>query len=213
MQKVIWKGPADKKEIALTFDDGPKPEYSQKVLDILTRYTVKATFFVVGKEAKDFPDIIMRMNDEGHEIGNHTYTHRNISVMPEEALKKELTKTNTVIFDITGKYPGLFRPPGGDFVFRTRSVASKCGLRQVNWSVNAGDFVKMTRDFDLDEDYEKTGRKLADSVIAKAGNGDIILFHNGSEETIRALPLIIESLRAKGYEFVTVSKMMSKGKS
>lgn len=213
MPTLVWKGPSDKKMIALTFDDGPKPEYSQKVLDILTKYAVKATFFVVGREAMEFPDIIMRMNDEGHEIGNHTFSHNRVSSMTVERLKGELKRTNNIIFGITGRMPKYFRPPGGDYVFRSRYVAFKCGLDQVNWSVNACDFVKMTHDFKIDEDYDKAADELTERVIEKASPGDIILFHNGSEETIRALPMIISRLRAEGYELVTVSKLISKGKS
>lgn len=210
---LIWKGPSNSPMVALTFDDGPKPESSQKILDILTKYAVKATFFVVGRDAKEFPDIIMRMNEEGHEIGNHTFSHKNVSGMTVTSLKNELKRTNEVIFDIIGKNPKYFRPPGGDYVFRSRYVASKCGLDQVNWSVNTGDFVKLTKEFDIDEDYAAAANMLADEVVRMTGCGDIILFHNGSEKTIRALPVIIERLKAQGFEFVTVSKLIAKGKS
>jgi peptidoglycan/xylan/chitin deacetylase (PgdA/CDA1 family) len=210
LPNLIWKGPTNRPVVALTFDDGPKPEYSQKILNILTKYAVKATFFVVGKEARDFPDIIMRMNEEGHEIGNHTFSHRNVAKMTVNSLKDELNRTNRVIFDIIGKNPLYFRPPGGEYVFRSRYVASKCGLDQVNWSVNAGDFVKMTNDLDVDKDYELSAAELINKVVANTGCGDIILFHNG-EETIRALPMIIEKLRAEGFEFVTVSQLVAKG--
>ena len=119
--KIIWKGPEAMNYIALTFDDGPKPEFSEKLLGVLSKYGVHATFFVIGSQAEQWPDILKRMADEGHEIGNHTYSHVNIGNSSAAVIRRELVRTNKVITMVTGERPKLFRPPGGEYNSAARS--------------------------------------------------------------------------------------------
>ena len=210
-RNIIWKGSSSVPYVALTFDDGPKPEFSEKILDILSKAGVKATFFVVGKEAKEYPDILMRMSQEGHEIGNHTFSHLRVSGLPPQKIAEELRLTNQVVYDITGSFPKFFRPPGGSNGPRVSVEVAKKNMRIVNWSVNAGDYVEDSDVFELDENFDESAKKLKEKILAEAHNGAIILFHNGSEQTIRALPQIIVELRNRGFGFATVSELLAMG--
>jgi len=129
---ILWDIKTEEKVIALTFDDGPHATYTPQILDLLAKHDAKATFFVVGQYAEKFPNLILRQQDEGHEIANHTYTHP-YSSTPEE-LEKELKNTNKVLFDITGTYPKLYRPVGGSYNERIINTAVQNGFKVVMWS-------------------------------------------------------------------------------
>ena len=206
---VIWKGSDKVPYVALTFDDGPKPEFSETILDILSKEGIKASFFVVGKEAKEHPDIILRMSHEGHEINNHTYSHLRVSGLSKSKVAEELRLANQVVYDITGSFPKFFRPPGGSNGPHVSVEVAKKNMRIANWSVNAGDYVEDSEVFELDEDFDESAKKLEEKILAEAHNGAIILFHNGSPQTIRSLPRIISGLRARGLGFTTVSGLLA----
>jgi len=205
----LWRGGVEERMVALTFDDGPKPEFSYKVLDILDRYGVKATFFVVGNEVEEHSDIILRMEGSGHEIGNHTYSHRSSNNLAKAELIDEVKKCNQVIENIIGESPKYFRPPGGGLNGNVLKEISNLNLKVVKWTVNAGDYIEETEDFEVDEDWDELAKNLVPGVVNKITDGAIVLFHNGSEQTVRALPKIIEALKSKGFRFVTISELLN----
>ena len=191
--------PATKeKRIALTFDDGPHQSYTQEILAILERYGVRATFFIIGENAKRFPDRIQTIAEQGHELGNHTYTHASVNKLSEEALVKELEDTSRVLEEITGKRPTLFRPPFGAYNDRCVSKIEALGYRCVLWSQDS-------RDWQL-----PPAEKIITSMQANVTAGDILLFHDFNREnspTPKALEELIPKLLQNGYQFVTVSEL------
>jgi peptidoglycan/xylan/chitin deacetylase (PgdA/CDA1 family) len=212
-KESIWMGPDTKKAVTLTFDDGPSDEGPNPancilLLDILDKYGVKATFFIVGKQAEMHPDMIMRMHDSGHEVANHTYSHMAASEMSKGEALADIQRCSAVIYEITGVQPKYFRPPGGDNNDDLSLGISKMGLKKVFWSLNPSDYVTVDSVIENVEEYKATSIKLADEVIQRASNGEIIILHNGSEQTIQALPVIIEGLKKAGFGFVTLSDLL-----
>jgi len=206
--KSIWNGNHHINVVALTFDDGPKPEFCNYILDILDRYGAKATFFVVGREAQENPDIIMRMEDSGHEIGNHTYSHMLVKDVPVGEALSDIQKCSEVIYNITKKQPKYFRPPGGGNNKGIANGLKKMGLKNVYWSLNAVDYIETTPGYEVPEDYKAMAKELSKRIVDKVSPGSIILLHNGSEQTVMALPFILSELKNKGYNFITVSGLM-----
>lgn len=193
---VIHHGSKDFNKIALTFDDGPRPESTVALLEILKRFNVKATFFIVGAQAEKYPELVQRIYDEGHEIGNHTYSHTRLTKMTREELIEDIEKTRTIIFNQTGFIPYLFRPPGGKFNAEVLGIIKELNYSTVLWTTNSGDWKYMNKDI------------LTNRVISDSGPGNIVLMHNSiSSSTIDALPQIIEQLQAKHYELVTISNL------
>ena len=195
---VMWDINTEEKVIALTFDDGPHEKYTPQVLDLLERYEAKATFFVIGENAEKYPDLILRMGEEGHEIANHTYSHP-LHVTPSE-LREELKKTNDIIQGITGTYPVFYRPVAGAYNDKIINTAIEEGYRVVLWS------------WHLDtQDWKTPGvKKIVNKVLKGASPGDIVLFHDAGgnrTQTVKALKEILVALKAQGYRFVTVSEL------
>ncbi|MBQ8287524.1 MAG: polysaccharide deacetylase family protein [Clostridia bacterium] len=183
------------KRIALTFDDGPSERYTAEILDILQEYGVKATFFVVGVNIEKSPDLLRRIASEGHEIGNHTYSHPHLQRMDASTLAGELARTDALIRKVTGISPTLFRPPEGVVTTSVRTAAGDGGYRLVLWSID-------TRDWALNP-----ASNILRIVRRDASDGDIILFHDwvaGNSPTPDALRQVIPWLKAKGYELVSV---------
>ena len=185
-------GSGTKKVIALTFDDGPKPD-TGRILDILKAKGVKATFFVVGIQADTYPDTVKRIANEGHQIGCHTYNHRDLEYLSESEITRELFKTAATVRMLTGREIRYLRPPGGHEGKQLPNVARRFGLTTVFWSANCSPYEGKSR------------KKLFDYVVSSARPGGIILLHNLELVTVQALPDIIDALRRKGYDFVTVS--------
>lgn len=208
VSQPIWKVTTTKQIVALTFDDGPKPWFSEEILAILSRYGVRATFFVVGKEVENSSDMIMQMDDMGHEIGNHTFAHTTVKGLSFAKAREPIEAANRAVKKVTGRTPMYFRPPGGQYDDNTLAVLDALGMRMINWSVNPGDYAENLTQFTLDPDYAVEADKVIERVLGKVHPGAIILFHNGPEQTVRALPKIIESLRAQGYQFVTISELL-----
>jgi peptidoglycan-N-acetylglucosamine deacetylase len=204
----IWGGNKHRNVIALTFDDGPKPEYVQPILEQLDKYGAKATFFVVGEEAEKNPDIIMRMADAGHEIANHTYSHKPAKTMTVNAYLYDVKKCNNVIYDITGVIPKYFRPPGGGLNPGISAGLKRIDLTPIFWSMNIGDYTDVTPGYEVPEDVQLMAKELAQKVLDKAKPGTIILLHSSSEQTVRALPMILKGLKDKGYGLVTVDDLI-----
>lgn len=193
----IYRGNRNKKLIALTFDDGPHPGKTPQLLAVLRQYNVHATFFVVGKRAEEDPELVQQEVADGHCIGDHTYHHDRLTQIPNADMAPEITACADVIKKITGKYPRYFRPPGGTFDREVTNTAQQLGYKVVLWSINPGDFERPTT------------QVLEDHILREANNGAIILFHDGVQQTIDALPTIITKLRARGFQFVTIDEMVA----
>lgn len=181
----------DKKLVALTFDDGPNYN-TNKILDVLNKYHVPATFFVLGSKIKGNEYILKKMKDSGMEIGNHTYNHLLLTKYKEDKIKKEITDTNNLIFEITGKEPKLFRPSYGSFNKKIKNISE---MPIIIWDIDT-----------LDWKYHNS-KKITSRVVNKVKDGDIVLMHDIYSATSNALDNIIPMLANKGYSFVTVSDL------
>ncbi len=199
--RTFWHGTADSGSVALTFDDGPS-EDTDAVLDILAQYDVKAAFFVVGQQVEKYPALALRIAVEGHEIGNHSYSHPIYLYNGASETRRQLKRTQEIIRDVTGVEARIARPPCGVRTPAYFSVANDLGLRTIQWSVAGFDWKK------------QSGAKIAATVLKKAEPGAIILLHDGDSEnknsrqpTVDALPLIIDGLWAKGLNIAPLSQM------
>ncbi len=214
------KGPREMRRIALTFDDGPSPLYTEPILQILETHNVKATFFMIGEKVLQYPKIARRVADLGHSIGNHTYSHRPLPLMTTEEMRFEIELTNQIILDNTGLSPTVVRPPRGHRDPRVLQVCRDLGYPVVMWSVTA-------------LDWASPGTELIIKQTVRAcHNGAIILFHDGlgghhharigdsalkrivlgvsdRTQTIHALARIIPSLLNDGYELVSVPDLLN----
>jgi peptidoglycan/xylan/chitin deacetylase (PgdA/CDA1 family) len=191
----IKRGKSGVKKVAITFDDGPN-ERTTELLDILARYKVTATFFIVGFRAEAQPELIRAIQSAGHEIANHTYSHPDLSKLSADEVEAELSKTEAIIYALTGKSTMYFRPPGGHISQATKIAAARQGFKAVLWTVGCSR-------------YEgTTAEALVSHVVNNITDGAIILMHNGEPVTSASLPKIIGQLRAQGYEFVTLSELL-----
>lgn len=179
------------KLIALTFDDGPSHNTS-KLLDILNKYQVKATFFLVGTNIKKEESVVKKMDSYGMEIGNHTYSHRVLSRLSTENIKLEVDKTNDLIYNITGKYPTIFRPSYGQ---SSKKIRNASNMPIIIWNIDT-----------LDWKYHSSNR-IVNSVLAKVKEGDIILMHDLYTSSINAVDKLIPELLERGYMPVTISEL------
>lgn len=201
--RVINHGPKEEKVIALTFDDGPHPTYTNQILDILKEYDVKATFFVLGKFAEAYPDIIIRQWQEGHEIGNHTYSHVDAKRVSKKVLYNEYKKTQEIIENLINHQPRLFRPPYGSFDSQALDIVEMHDSIIVLWSAHQD-----SKDWS-NPDVEE----IVNTTLSNIRNGDIILFHDyvyyDESSTVEALKQIIPELKSRGYRFVTISELLN----
>jgi len=188
------------KHVLLTFDDGPTPGVTDKILDILKEEDIKATFFVIGKKAEKSPDLIKRIVAEGHAIGNHTYSHASIDSISNEETLNELGKTSETVFDITGDYITDFRPPHGRFTNDKVQLIQNAGYDLIMWTVNADDFWH-------DGKGIRPPLSIANRVKNRVTRGDIILMHDNSRQIVEALPFIIKNLKKRGFYFVTIANL------
>lgn len=192
------------KYVALTFDDGPHPKYTEEILDILKENNAKGTFFVIGMNAESYPELVRREYDEGHEIGNHTYSHPDMNKISVAKALEEINKTQDIISDITGSAPQLFRAPGGIFSDELIGKIEEIDCKPILWS-----WRQDTRDWS-----RPTVKYVVSTVIDNLQNGDIILFHDYNQKgspTPDALRIILPKLKEMGYETVTVSELISLG--
>jgi len=203
---VYWHGDIKQNKIALTFDDGPNMPYTLQILDILKKYNVKATFFVIGKNVERYPEITKRIVQDGHCIGNHTYSHPELLVNTLSHIRYQIKKAEEVILRETGIKPNLFRSPYGMNNLSVLSEAERLGYVVVEWSVSGRNGIMEPR-FD----------KIVKKVLQDTQNGSIILLHDGNRlakkanrsQTVKSLPLIIENLKQRGYQFVTVPELLN----
>lgn len=207
------------KKVALSFDDGPDPEWTPKILDILKQYNVKGTFFMIGEEAEKYVSTMQRVYREGHEIGNHTFTHPDIAEVSTGQVDLQLNLTERLFASKLGVQPLYFRPPYSiDQEPDTNDQAAPVDRIQSLGYVIIGNKIDTN---DWDENPRKTPKEITDSVFEQFSlmekkpwmRGSIILLHDGGGDrsaTIAALPVLIETLRARGYEIVPVSELVGK---
>jgi peptidoglycan-N-acetylglucosamine deacetylase len=199
--KAVWEVATDKKVLALTFDDGPSPTFTPKILDILKRHNVKATFFSVGTRMEKSPEIVQRQIEEGHEVANHTHTHPSFHRLSKKDMKKELISAENAITKLTGKSTKYFRPPGGFYNEEIINTANELGFTVIMWSWHMDSF-----------DWRYPGVSyIVNRMLKNATNGDIILFHDfGGDrtQTIQALQQVLPALKERGFTFITISELM-----
>jgi peptidoglycan/xylan/chitin deacetylase (PgdA/CDA1 family) len=203
---VFSSGTANQKIVALTFDDGPYPPYTDKILDILKEKNVKATFFIIGQNAAKHPETIKRIFNEGHQLGNHTYTHKDLLKTEPAAIMSEIERTNSLIYALTGQNMRIARPPHGFRDAVVLNIMALKNLKPVDWSVSGRDW------------NNHSAKTIAERVISNTKNGSVILLHDGDasaagktrESTVKALEKIIDELLSEGYRFVTIDEMLRK---
>ena len=183
----------EKPQIALTFDDGPSAACTPRLLDGLKERGVKATFFLIGENAERYPEIVKRIDEEGHLIGNHTYHHVEISRVSNETAYREIEEANQVIEKITGTCPEFMRPPFGSW---QRELEMEMDVLPVMWSVDPLDWTTKNAD------------EIVNKVVTETGENDIILLHDCYDSSVDAALRVIDILQEKGYEFVTVDELI-----
>jgi len=197
---VVYSWNSSEKKIALTFDDGPHPVHTPEILDILDEYGIRATFFVIGQNIEFWSDLVARESEAGHEIGNHTFTHKNLKILDLCSIEKEISETENAVFSCTGIRTKLLRPPEGKVGEELCRMAKNSDYTVVCWSVDTRDWAHTPSD------------DIVNNVLSSVEGGDIILFHDfvsGESPTPDALRRIIPVLLREGYEFVTVSELIS----
>ena len=183
----------EKKKIALTFDDGPDEEYTPMLLDGLAERGVRVSFFVIGAAAEEHPEIMKRIVEEGHLIGNHTYNHVDLKTMTRTAARKEIKKANEVIAEYTGEEPCFLRPPFGS---ASKKIEKELEMIEVLWTID-------TMDWSC-----KNEESICNTVYREIEENSIILMHDEYPSTVRSALSIIDRLQNEGYEFVTVDEIV-----
>lgn len=181
------------KKVALTFDDGPHPQYTLEMMEGLKERNVKATFFLLGEEVEKYPEIVKQLHEEGHLIGNHSYKHEQLSKLTMEQACTQVNRTNELIYDITGEYPSYLRPPFGDWHDK---LDCEVNMVEVLWDVDTLDWSSQNH------------AKIVNKVLKNVQENDIILMHDGYETSVTAAMEIIDTLKKQGYEFVTVDELL-----
>jgi peptidoglycan/xylan/chitin deacetylase (PgdA/CDA1 family) len=199
--------PGTSRELALTYDDGPNDLHTQRLLEVLAKHDVRATFFMIGRYVQQRPQIVHEVAAAGHVIGNHTFTHPNLALISALQTRIQLQECRRALQDVIGEHSNLFRPPFGARRPETLHIARALGLDPVMWNVTAFDW-KPT-----------TAAKVERNVIRRISGGDVILLHDGSHQglgadrrhTIESTDRLIRRYKDDGYRFVTVPEMMASG--
>lgn len=181
------------KRVAITFDDGPNPDYTMTLLEGLKKRGVKATFFVLGEEVESYPDILQAIYDDGHLIGVHSYQHVNFSQIGDKAALEQINQTQEAIYAVTGEYAGYIRPPYGCW---NKELSQKAPLIEVLWDVDPLDWA--TNDADA----------VVQRILRNTEDGSIILLHDASGSSVQAALTVIDILQQQGYELVTVEELL-----
>ncbi len=193
--------PNESKKIAITFDDGPHPVYTPEILSILAEYGVRATFFVVGENAEWYPELVRRELAEGHEIGNHTYSHANLRKSGYDTVLTEILDMENAVYENAEYRCHLLRPPGGLYGDPVCHAAEMLDYHVILWSIDTRDWAHTPQ------------KTIVNMVLDQVKSGDIILFHDyiggGDSPTPDAIRQIIPALLARGYRFVTVSELIA----
>ena len=193
MEKEFMEQNQAHPKVALTFDDGPSPKYTPLLLDGLKERQVRASFFLLGKNVKENQELVQRMQKEGHLLGNHTYNHVQLNKISETTARQEILKTNNEIYEVTGNYPEYMRPPYGAW---KKNMELCVEMLPVFWDIDTLDWKSQN----------------VDAILRAAGetpeDGSIILMHDEYETSVEAAFLLIDRLKEKGYEFVTVDELI-----
>ncbi|GAC1301900.1 MAG: hypothetical protein NVSMB19_10550 [Vulcanimicrobiaceae bacterium] len=214
--KTVVRGAPTQRDVALTFDDGPNPPYTDRILDVLHAERIPATFFVVGRAATAYPATIRRIVRDGHTLGNHTWDHPHLIVQTPAAMRAELERTDAALVKIVGRHTTLMRPPFGARDFAVMNEAQKLGYRVVMWSVP------------LPRDWEQPGdATIARRVTEKVAGGSIIVLHDGNRgklcgrdrhvvphecdrsQDVAATREIVRTLHRRGFRFVTIPQLIA----
>jgi polysaccharide deacetylase family sporulation protein PdaB len=198
--KAIYNVKTKEKKVALTFDISWGEEMTTPILDVLEKKEIKnATFFLSSPWSQNHPKLIQRILDMKYEIGSHGHKHVNYSTLPDEQIRAQILTAENILTKITGQKPSLIRFPNGDFDKRVLRIANELGYTTIQWDTDSLDWLRPGTD------------KIIRRVVSKAHPGDIILFHasDSAPQTAEALSQIIDQLRAKGYQFVTVSQLIA----
>lgn len=195
MPLIVNSAPDRGKAVALTFDDGPRPPYTERILELLSRYNAKATFFVVGEMVQLYPELLRAIVNAGHEVGNHSYTHTPSRLLTKHDIDSELLLTDIVTSETCNIHPLLFRPPGGGISEQLISALSEqryiCSL----WNINIGS-------------YRGTPAEVASRMLNAVRSGSIILMHNGMDMSVDVLPYLLDGLRALGYKVTSLGELL-----
>ncbi len=189
----------DDKKVAISFDAAWGNEQTETLLDILEEKQVTATFFLVGDWVSKYPDSVKAIAQAGHDVENHSSTHAYMTKLSEEEKLSEIKNCNDKIKELTGKTPTLFRPPYGDYDNSVVKAVKDSDMYCIQWDIDSLDW------------KNPTPQQMIDRITSKLQSGSIILMHNGAENTPEALPLIIDAVRAQGYEFVPISELLLEG--
>ena len=205
--KFIYKVKTNEKLIALTFDDGPHPEFTIKLLDLFKEKGIKATFFVMGSNIEKHKKIVKKMIAEGHELGNHSYSHKNLIFKKKSMIREEIEKTDSLLRELGVKSDIHFRPPFGRLIFTASSVLGALNKKVIMWNVPTKDY------------KENDKNVILNRVYKRIKPGSIIVLHDSGVErpgkkidrqaTIDAVKVIIDELPKKGYKFRTVSELIN----
>ncbi len=186
------------KKLSISFDAAWGTDYTKKILDILDKYNIKSTFFLVGFWIEKNPELVKEIYDRGHDVGNHSTNHPYMTKMSSEQITQELNKTGNLIKEITGEAPILFRPPFGDYNNELIKVCRKNNYYVIQWDVDS-------------LDWKELGvQSVVDRVTRNVKNGSIVLFHNNAKYIVEYLPIVIEKLQSEGYEIVPISELIYK---
>ena len=194
----IYSVETEEKKVALSFDAAWGNEDTQQILDTLEKYNVKVTFFMTGGWVERFPEDVEKIKAAGHDLGNHSENHKNMSQLSDEECQSELLKVHEKVKELTGTEMNLFRPPYGDYDDDVIKTAAACGYYSIQWDVDSLDW----KDYGVDSIVQTV------TEHKNLQNGSIILMHNGAKYTAQALPQVIEKLQEKGYEIVPVSELI-----
>ena len=186
----------DKKVIALTFDAAWGADKTQGILDIMSEYNAKGTFFLVGFWIDKYEKETKAIAEAGFEIGNHSRNHLNMPKLSENEIENEIEYVNDRVFDLTGKKPKYFRAPFGDYDNKLMTSLEGLNMVGVQWSIDSLDWKGLS------------AKQIYDRVVPKVKSGDIVLFHNNSDHVLDALPMVLTALRAQGFEFVTIADLV-----
>jgi peptidoglycan/xylan/chitin deacetylase (PgdA/CDA1 family) len=205
---TVYRVPVSEKLVALTFDDGPSPVWTMRILDELKKADVKATFFMLGKHVAEYPLAAQRVAGEGHEIENHGYSHRVLLYYKAKELEDDIRQAEETIKEVTGKTTKYFRPPKAWITGEEKNKLQEMGYQVVLWSLNSKDWVTF---------HDKHIRRY---ILHHIRPGDIILFHDSGgvftteggsrRQTVRTIFRLVEQLKEKGYKFVTVDELLQK---
>ena len=204
---TIYRVKGKGRKVSLTFDDGPSPEWTPKILDELKTSNIKATFFLIGHHVQKYPDIARRIVSEGHEIGNHGYAHSVMFYYTPAEIEEEIKYTEYVIREITGVTTKIFRPPKAWLRKVVKEKIKSMGYNVILWSLNSKDWVMFNH------------KNIAKYISSHIKNGDILLFHDSGNvskteggkrtQTVKCISLLAKMLREKGYEFVTTEELIN----